>query len=81
METNKEKYMVTLEQIRQENQFLKETEKCVICQDQPRNRVILPCSHFCTCHLCVPALTHCPYTSKEGKKCRALIQGIICIYR
>ena len=38
----KDKHHIPVEQFQQENKFLTSAELCIVCQDQPRDRVILP---------------------------------------
>ena len=84
METNdqlKDKYHIPVEQFQQENKFLSPVDICLVCQDQPHNRAILICAHFCICHLCANVLTCCPYKNlKTNRKCGRIIQKIICVY-
>ncbi|XP_036438314.1 cell growth regulator with RING finger domain protein 1 [Colossoma macropomum] len=39
---------------------------CVVCQNAPVNRVLLPCRHTCVCDRCVTRFQHCPM-------CRAFV--------
>ncbi|XP_048841587.1 cell growth regulator with RING finger domain protein 1 [Brienomyrus brachyistius] len=39
---------------------------CVVCQNAPVNRVLLPCRHTCLCDGCVSRVRHCPM-------CRAFV--------
>lgn len=39
---------------------------CVVCQNAPINRVLLPCRHACVCNGCVCHFLHCPI-------CRAFV--------
>ncbi|KAG9283188.1 cell growth regulator with RING finger domain protein 1 isoform X1 [Astyanax mexicanus] len=39
---------------------------CVVCQNAPVNRVLLPCRHACVCDGCVARFQHCPI-------CRAFV--------
>ncbi|KAK1796258.1 hypothetical protein P4O66_009336 [Electrophorus voltai] len=39
---------------------------CVVCQNAPVNRVLLPCRHTCVCNSCVTHFQHCPM-------CRAFV--------
>ncbi|XP_062322926.1 cell growth regulator with RING finger domain protein 1 [Osmerus eperlanus] len=39
---------------------------CVVCQNAPVNRVLLPCRHACVCDGCVSRFQHCPI-------CRAFV--------
>ncbi|XP_066532369.1 cell growth regulator with RING finger domain protein 1 [Hoplias malabaricus] len=43
-----------------------EGKDCVVCQNAPVNRVLLPCRHTCLCDACVTRFQHCPM-------CRAFI--------
>ena len=77
----KDKRHIPAEQFQQEKKFLSSVDLCLMCQDQPRNRVILPCAHFCICHLCANGLTCCPYKNSEtNRKCGRIIHKIICVY-
>lgn len=33
---------------------------CVVCQNAPVNRVLLPCRHTCVCDSCMTRMQHCP---------------------
>ena len=61
----KDKRDIPSEQFQQVKKFFTSAELCVVCQDQPRDRVILPCAHFCICHFCAEGLTRCPYKNLE----------------
>ncbi|KPP59956.1 hypothetical protein Z043_122080 [Scleropages formosus] len=39
---------------------------CVVCQNAPVNRVLLPCRHTCLCDSCLGRVQHCPM-------CRAFV--------
>ncbi|XP_076874227.1 cell growth regulator with RING finger domain protein 1 isoform X2 [Brachyhypopomus gauderio] len=39
---------------------------CVVCQNAPVNRVLLPCRHTCVCNGCITHFQHCPM-------CRAFV--------
>lgn len=41
-------------------------KECVVCQNAPVNRVLLPCRHACVCDGCVHRFQHCPI-------CRAFV--------
>ncbi|KAG7461169.1 hypothetical protein MATL_G00207250 [Megalops atlanticus] len=43
-----------------------EGRDCVVCQNAPVNRVLLPCRHTCVCDGCVARFHHCPM-------CRAFV--------
>ena len=77
----KDKRDIPSEQFQQVKKFFTSAELCVVCQDQPRDRVILPCTHFCICHFCAEGLTRCPYKNLEiNRKCGRIIHKIICVY-
>ena len=61
------------EEIRKENQRLKNARLCQVCKDKDANRLFLPCAHLSSCSLCSPALTKCP-------QCKANIRGIVSVY-
>lgn len=42
------------------------TDNCVVCQNAPINRVLIPCRHACVCDGCVCHFLHCPI-------CRAFV--------
>jgi len=46
----------------------KEETECVICFENERNMVFVPCGHLCACETCVPTLRDnlCPICRKEG---------------
>ena len=64
---------IDLEEIRKENQRLKNARLCQVCKDKQANRMFLPCTHISACSLCSPAVTKCP-------KCKDNIKGIVSIY-
>ena len=38
-----------------------EETQCVVCMDEPKNRVVLPCMHMCVCEACAQLLRdRCP---------------------
>ena len=39
---------------------LERAENCIICFDQPRERVLKPCNHMIACDTCAYELTQCP---------------------
>ena len=71
----------TNEELYEQNRLLVAAEKCVICKDKPRNKVILPCAHFVVCDLCVTAIARCPCKLPNGKLCHSNIKGIVTIFR
>jgi len=48
---------------------------CIICMENPKNIVLLPCKHMCMCKQCYEqsALTLCPI-------CRVVVQSFMEIY-
>ena len=44
--------------------------ECLICMDQPKKLVFVPCGHYCSCSLCAAKLNQCPL-------CRCDIQTAI----
>jgi len=39
---------------------LHDATHCVVCMDRPRERMLMPCSHFAFCTPCVADVKHCP---------------------
>ncbi|XP_052239929.1 uncharacterized protein LOC127850704 isoform X2 [Dreissena polymorpha] len=58
------------EDIKQENEQLKEQTLCKVCLDNIVSIVFLPCGHLVTCADCAPALRKCPI-------CRADVKGTV----
>ena len=68
-----EEEQLDTEEIRKENQRLKNARLCQVCKDKDANRLFLPCAHLSSCSLCSPALTKCP-------QCKSNIRGIVSVY-
>ena len=47
--------------------------ECVVCMDEKKTHIILPCGHYCVCAKCAASLTQCPV-------CRKGIQQIMRCY-
>jgi len=41
------------------------TESCVVCLDNPRGTVLIPCGHVCVCLLCSEQVDTCPVCRQE----------------
>jgi hypothetical protein len=50
-------------------------ETCIICMENMRECVFLPCSHFLTCPLCAPKVEKCPICNKHIKKTLKIFWG------
>ncbi|KAF0714233.1 Aste57867_3948 [Aphanomyces stellatus] len=49
-------------------------DECVICMDEARNAVCIPCGHLSSCYECVSQESNCPI-------CRAAIQSVVKVYK
>lgn len=36
------------------------SRRCIVCQNAPITRVIIPCRHACVCEMCLGVLNACP---------------------
>lgn len=45
----------------------KELTICIVCQDEPRSTVLLPCRHLCLCRRCAELLLDC--INRRKRKC------------
>jgi hypothetical protein len=61
---------VSVEQLLDENNQLRERITCKICCDRSSDSIILPCGHIPACAMCSLALTKCPI-------CRGEIKGLV----
>ena len=59
-----------IEEIENENQWMKEDRICKICLSNQVGVVFLPCGHLFSCVNCSPKLKDCPF-------CRQFIKGKI----
>lgn len=55
------------EELEEEEEPTAPGRDCVVCQNAPVNRVLLPCRHTCVCDGCVTRFQHCPM-------CRAFVE-------
>ena len=49
-----------------------EDAQCIVCMEEAREVVFLPCRHLIACAKCGQACDHCP-------KCRASIDSVIAV--
>lgn len=50
-----------------------DNNKCIVCMQQEKDSLLLPCRHFCSCVYCGQQLSHCPL-------CRIKIESKMRIY-
>ncbi|XP_061418107.1 E3 ubiquitin-protein ligase RNF26 [Lethenteron reissneri] len=48
-------------------------KSCVICQDQPKGTVLLPCRHLCLCSACARTIMRGPFNQQKCPLCRKMI--------
>ena len=68
-EDQKNKCIVTLENLLEENNKLKNDRLCKICFQNDANIVIIPCGHIITCNNCIMSLEICPICRHEILTC------------
>lgn len=55
------------DEVKKENEFMKEAQMCKICCEEKVSIVFLPCGHLVSCAQCAPALKKCPMCRKPIK--------------
>ena len=61
------------QELKKENERLKDERLCKICADKELGVVFIPCAHFVTCTTCAASLTRCPV-------CRSTITSLVKTY-
>jgi len=59
-----------------ENKITNDNYLCLVCRENPRNRVFIPCNHLATCDDCY----HKVKKEKTCPACRAIIREVMDIY-
>ena len=57
-----------------------ERHLCIVCLDNDRTTVLLPCRHLCLCHDCAVTLQRYDYRHRTCPLCRHQIQDILNVY-
>lgn len=58
---------LSTDEVKKENEFMKEAQICKICCEEMVSIVFLPCGHLVSCAQCSPALKKCPICRKPIK--------------